>query len=185
MDINISLEVGRNIRRIREEKKLTLDGAAAVTGVSRSMLAQIEKGDVNPTISVLWKIAGGYKVSFTSLIEIRADETAVVRAEETVPIREGDGRYVNYPVFTFDDRRMFETYRIVIEPGGSLDAQPHLEGTEEYITVFKGTAVIETAGQRFELGEGDSIRFQADQAHGYRNEGEETAEMSMIIFYGR
>ena len=57
--------------RIREQKKLTLDAAAALTGVSRSMLAQIEKGDVNPTISVLWKIANGYKVSFTSLLEQR------------------------------------------------------------------------------------------------------------------
>lgn len=42
MDININLEVGRNIRRLRKQK-LTLDGPAA-TGVSRSMLAQIEKG---------------------------------------------------------------------------------------------------------------------------------------------
>ena len=50
MDININLEVGRNIKRLREEKKLTLDGAAGVTGVSRSMLAQIEKGDVNPLL---------------------------------------------------------------------------------------------------------------------------------------
>ena len=46
-----------------QQKKLTLDAAAGLTGVSRSMLAQIEKGEVNPTISVLWKIANGYKSS--------------------------------------------------------------------------------------------------------------------------
>ena len=50
--------IGNNIKEIRERRKLTLDAAARQTGVSRSMLAQIEKGDVNPTISVLWKIAG-------------------------------------------------------------------------------------------------------------------------------
>ena len=65
--MNITHTVASNCKRVREEKKLTLDHAAAVTGVSRSMLAQIEKGDVNPTISVLWKIANGYKVSFTTL----------------------------------------------------------------------------------------------------------------------
>ena len=63
--------VASNVKSIREQKKLTLDAAAELTGVSRSMLAQIEKGDVNPTISVLWKIANGYKVSFTSLVERR------------------------------------------------------------------------------------------------------------------
>ena len=61
--------VSENARRLREEKRLTLDEAARLTGVSRSMLAQIEKGDMNPTISMVWKIANGYKVSFTSLVE--------------------------------------------------------------------------------------------------------------------
>ena len=67
MDVTNALAL--NVKRIRESKKLTLDAAAAATGVSRSMLAQLEKGEVNPTVSVLWKIANGYKVSFTSLLE--------------------------------------------------------------------------------------------------------------------
>lgn len=67
MDVNGV--VAANVKAIRERKRLTLDAAAAATGVSRSMLAQMEKGEVNPTISVLWKIANGYKVSFTFLVE--------------------------------------------------------------------------------------------------------------------
>ncbi|WKY45179.1 helix-turn-helix transcriptional regulator [Eubacteriaceae bacterium ES2] len=46
MDINDI--VGKNIKKIRESKKLTLDAAAQETGVSRSMLAQIEKGMLIP-----------------------------------------------------------------------------------------------------------------------------------------
>ena len=66
--MDVTSVVAMNIKSIREQKKLTLDAASEITGVSRSMLSQIEKGDVNPTISVLWKIANGYKVSFTSLV---------------------------------------------------------------------------------------------------------------------
>ena len=51
--MNLQQTIADNIKAIREGKKLTLDAAARQTGVSRSMLAQIEKGDVNPTISVL------------------------------------------------------------------------------------------------------------------------------------
>ena len=184
MDININQEVGRNVKRLREEKKLTLDSAAALTGVSRSMLAQIEKGDVNPTIFVLWKIAGGYKVPFTSLIETQNGRTTVVRRRDIAPIQVDEGRYVNYPIFTFDDKKLFETYRIVIAPGGVLKAQPHMAGAEEYITVFKGRAVIETEAEEYELEEGDSIRFRADVAHGYSNRGQEEVQLSMIIYYG-
>lgn len=181
--MDVTNVVAGNIRAIREQKKLTLDAASALTGVSRSMLAQIEKGDVNPTISVLWKIANGYKVSFTSLLEKKTDEVRVIRQVEQTPLEEDGGRYLNYPIFAFDETTLFETYRIVIKPSGTLSAQPHLKGSEEYITVFAGEVEIEVAGERFFLFKGDSIRFLADVPHAYRNVGADTAELSMLIFY--
>ena len=183
--MNVTSIVAENARRIREEKKLTLDGAAATTGVSRSMLAQIEKGEVNPTISVLWKIANGYKVSFTSLVEERGEGVRVLRGEDRPPLEEDGGRYLNYPLFPFDEATLFETYRIVIKPRGSLAAQPHLAGSEEYITLFSGAAEIQVGEETFSLAKGDSIRFRADLPHSYRNPGDETAELSMLIYYGR
>ena len=53
--MDIQKNVGQNIKTSREQKKITVDAASKLTGVSRSMLAQIEKGEVNPTISILWK----------------------------------------------------------------------------------------------------------------------------------
>lgn len=181
--MDITTRIAVNAKRIREQKKLTLDSAAAVTGVSRSMLAQIEKGEVNPTISVLWKIANGYKVSFTSLVEAKGADISVIRQAELQPLAEDGGRYLNYPVFAFDEKTLFETYRIVIEAGGALSAQPHLSGTVEYITVFAGQVEITVAEQRFQLSKGDSIRFGADVPHGYQNPGTEAAELSMLIYY--
>ena len=181
--MDVSHLIAENTRRVREQKGLTLDRAAAATGVSRSMLAQIEKGEVNPTISVLWKIANGYKVSFTSLVEDRSEPVCVLRGEDTVPLSEDGGRYLNYPVFPFRDSTQFETYRIVIRPGGRLDARPHLKGAEEYITVFAGCAEITAGDEVFLLRRGDSIRFRADVEHGYHNPGAEDAELSMLIRY--
>lgn len=97
--MNTNIAVSQNIKQIREQKKLTLDAAAIVTGVSRSMLALIEKGDANPTISVLWKIANGYKVSFTSLFEQSLEPATIIRTEAVQPIVEDDGNYTNYPAF--------------------------------------------------------------------------------------
>ena len=109
--------VAENAKRLREEKRLTLDEAARLTGVSRSMLAQIEKGDVNPTISMVWKIANGYRVSFTSLVEPVRQRPVLLRAADAPALEEDGGRYRNYPAFPFDEERGFETYRIVIQPG--------------------------------------------------------------------
>lgn len=177
--------VAANVKSIREEKKLTLDGAAELTGVSRSMLAQIEKGDVNPTISVLWKIANGYKVSFTSLVENKQCHVDVVRGTEVQPIMEDDGRYLIYPVFTFDEQKLFETYHVMLKRWGALEAQPHLKGAEEYITVFAGQVEVVVDGTVYRLEKGDSIRFNADVPHSYSNTGTGEAELSMLIYYNR
>ena len=183
--MDVTTVVAANVRAIRESKKLTLDAAAASTGVSRSMLAQIEKGEVNPTISVLWKIANGYKVSFTSLVERRREPVSVVRQRDVPPLSEDEGRYMNYPIFLFDEKKLFETYRICIEPDGELAAQPHLAGAEEYITVFSGELELTVGKERFALNTGDSIRFCADVPHGYRNPGAERTELSMLIYYSK
>lgn len=179
--LNVNDVIAQNVRAARERKKLTLDGAAELTGVSRSMLAQIEKGEVNPTISVVWKIANGFKVSFTSLVEPQSEGVSVLRCG--APLEEDGGRYRNYPAFPFDERRLFETYRIVIEPRSRLEAQPHMRGTEEYITVFQGTAEIGAGEEVYHLSTGDSIRFPADQPHHYANIGDEPVQLSMLIYY--
>ena len=152
MDVNKI--IAQNVKKLREKRKLTLDAASEITGVSRSMLAQIEKGDVNP----------GYKVSFTSIIEEPPQETvSVLRAAE--PLLEDGGRYLNYPAFAFDEAKQFETYRIVIKPQGSLSAQPHLKGAEEFITVFEGSVAITAGDKTYNLNTGDSIRFMANVPH--------------------
>lgn len=177
--------VAKNIKEIRERRKLTLDAAAKQTGVSRSMLAQIERGDVNPTISVLWKIANGYKTSFTSLFDVEGTSHLLIRADEVPPLVEDEGRYINRPAFPFQEDTQFETYLIEIQPGGSLTAQPHMSGTEEFLTVFDGRVEITSGDTVFCLEPGDSLRFRADVCHTYRNAGEGKVRLHMIISYAR
>ena len=180
--LEINAVVSENARRLREEKRLTLEEAARLTGVSRSMLAQIEKGDVNPTISMVWKIANGYRVSFTSLVEPVRQRPVLLRAAAAPALEEDGGRYRNYPVFPFDEERGFETYRIVIQPGGSLEAQPHLPGAEEYVTVFAGEAEIGLPEETYRLETGDSMRFPADQPHSYPTGGGGEARRGVRIW---
>ena len=139
---------------------------------------------MNPTISVLWKIANGFKVSFTSLLE-EEKQVDVRRGAQTEPLVEDGGRYRNYPVFGFDEKKLFETYCIVIEEQGALEAQPHLKGAEEYITVFQGQVEIRVDGAVYCLEAGDSIRFAADRPHAYRNTGAGQVTLSMLIYYNR
>ena len=183
--MDIAKIAGQNIKRVREDKHLSLEIAAELTGVSRSMLSQIERGETNPTITVLWKIAQGYKVSFTTLIEQTESAGAIIRGKDVPSLTDVNSGYENYPVFLFDPETRFETYRIVIQPGGGLEAQPHLPGTEEYITVFAGSVQITISEEVYTLDAGDSLRFRADAPHIYQNMEDSPAELSMLLYYHR
>ena len=61
--------ISNNLRQLRKDRAWSLTQAAEQTGVSKAMLGQIEREESSPTIATLWRIAKGFKVSMSSLIE--------------------------------------------------------------------------------------------------------------------
>ncbi|ASS68440.1 Helix-turn-helix [Paenibacillus sp. RU4T] len=178
------LRVARNLKKIRKARAYSLDKLSELTGVSKTMLAQIERADSNPTITVLWKIASGLRISVSDLIEEERPSVTLVKASVRSPILAGDGKYMSYPQFSYNDSSRFEIYRVVMLPGCVYEAEPHHEGVEEFVTVTRGTLRMVIGNQSYTAGTGDAIRFDAGQPHTYLNEsGEEETELQSIILY--
>ena len=74
-------------------------------------------------------------------------------------------------------------YMMEMEEHSSLNAEPHIAGAEEFITVYKGEVTIRAGEETYTLRGGDSIRFKADQPHGYSNLGTGSNQLSMVIHY--
>ena len=174
--------VARNIRRLREEKKLSMDELSRLSGVSKSMLSQIERGEGNPTISTLWKLSNGMRVPFDALTVRPKAAFEIVRTEDIQPIQEDAGKVRNYPIFPDDENRRFAVYYLELEPDSFWQSESHLQGTTEFITVFAGEVEITAAGRRFQASRGESIRFRGDTPHTYRNPGGEMAILHMILY---
>lgn len=177
--------IGENLKRLRSEAGLSLDAVARLSGVSKSMLGQVERGEVNPTISTLWRIANGLKVSFSSLVTRAKDDSEIVRRADVEPLVEGGGKVRTYPVFPFEAERGFEMYAVEIDAGGYLQADGHIAGTQEFLTLHTGTLAVRAADEEHLLEVGDSVRFKADEPHSYHNPGEVTARVGMVIHYPR
>ena len=180
---NLNEIVARNLKSIREEKKLSLDKVAELTGVSKSMLGQIERGESNPTITTVWKIANGLKISFTSIINAPKCDTVIIDRKDMEPLIEDNGKYRLYPYFPYEDGRHFEMYSVEIEKGGYLSAEAHGDGTQEFITVYDGEMTIRVNREEFVVKAGDSIRYKADKPHSYHNSSNELTRASMVIYY--
>lgn len=177
------IKVGKNLRSIRRQRALSLDKVAELTGVSKAMLAQVERGDSNPTISLLWKIANGLRVSVSALIAEEEPDIQVVRFAGLDPITENDGKYQAYPLFPFDAKTHFELYAVRIEPGGEHRSEPHQEGVEEFVVVTRGSLELHIGDGVHTANEGDAIRFPADQEHLYVNRTEREVWLNVIIRY--
>lgn len=179
----MNMVIASNLRRLREKQRLSLDRLAELTGVSKSMLGQIERGESNPTVGTVWKIAGGLKVSFTALINSPQPDTLVIERDGVEPLTEDAGRYRIYPFFPYEEGRPFEMYAVEVECGGYLSAEAHGPGTQEFITVFEGELTLRVGNEEFTVSAGNSIRFKADRPHAYHNSGGGIARLSMVIHY--
>lgn len=147
------------------------------------MLAQIERGDVSPTVVILCKIANGFKVPFTEFLAQETDGLEVVRRSDLSVLREDEGKFRNYPVFSYAEDRRFEMYMIELDPGCFMKAEAHPPGAEEFLTVVRGSLRIGVDGQTENLGEGDSVHFKADVPHEYENAAQDLCRLSMVIWY--
>ncbi|MDP4146679.1 MAG: XRE family transcriptional regulator [Bacillota bacterium] len=175
--------VSTNLKKIRQEMKLSLERFSEITGVSKAMLRQIEAGESSPTINTIWKIATGLKIPYTSIITSQEPDAVIVPKSTIEPQVDDDGRYLVYPLFPSEDGRRFEIFMLELEKGCSYYSNAHNEKTQEFITVYEGSLRIVVGSEEYEVNEFDSIRFKADKAHSYHNVGDKTARISMVIYY--
>ena len=175
--------IASNLQSIRKERQMTLQELADLTGVSKSMLGEIERGTSNPTITVLWKIITGLKISISHLIHEQDKDCCLVR--------ETEWRAIHTPptdislIFECDHTRNFEVYHMEFQPGKKYASDSHDKGVVEYMMVYEGCFTITVSNKSFDLGQGDSLLFDADTPHSYINNGESVAKAYSLIHYPR
>jgi len=179
---DFNLIIGNNLKNIRKQKLLSLDKVAEMTGVSKGMLAQIERGISNPTVTVLWKIATGLNVSFSYFMESPGENPVIISSTATKPLLEEDGMKV-YSIFPYDQERRFEVFAVSLSPACDHRSEAHAKGVEESIIVVQGNIVLLLENQVIELKAGNALRYRADVAHGYQNSSGEEATFHQIIYY--
>ncbi len=180
---NKTLKIGERLKEIRNTRQLTLDEAARLTGVSKPMLGQIERGQSSPTINVLWKIATGLKIPLSFFCKEPETEYTVAGLNKKEMITEEDGGMRAYPLFPFEPARSLEVFYIEFDAGVRHDSFPHVAGVEEYILLVHGTLKLVIGGKEVFLQERQSIRFRADVPHTYHNGSEEECTVYNVIFY--
>ncbi len=181
--MNLNLIIADNLKRLRQERNLSLGQLAELSGVSKVMLAQIEKGETNPTINTIWKIANGLKVPYTVLIDEREIDAQVITKKDTTKQISDDQKLRIYCYYNTNQKRNFELFTIELDPESSYTSIGHSEKSQEYILVLAGELVLEIGNKRYILKPEESICFASATPHTYTNPGTALMKAMSLNFY--
>lgn len=182
---NLSAVIGANLAEIRRKRGLSLDKVAEMSGVSKAMVSQIERGESNPTVATLWKVALGLRIPFSELITEKRTQVEVVRCDDIPPVVDDAAGVKIFPLFPFERDRHFEIFLATLDPSASHASDPHATRSEEYIFLIEGAIEITIGGDAYRLQTGDAIRCHADRPHFYRNLADKPVRFLNIIYYGQ
>jgi transcriptional regulator with XRE-family HTH domain len=169
------------LRRRRQQRNWTLDAAAPRLGVSRRLLAQIEAGQANPSLSTLLSIAEGFDVSLVDLLAGGDKPSITVQSDNaSAPVLwTGDHGGEARMLVGSDPLELWE-WRL--EPGDERSSESHRPGSREVILVTKGTVTLVVgASEPVALRRGQSAVFRADEPHWYRNDGRAQAHFVLAV----
>ena len=181
--------LGLRVKALREAMDLSLRDLADRSGVSAPMLSQVERGETSPTLQVASKIAAGLELRLSQLLRLDEDgAVTVVRAGER---RKGPAgvRGHSYEILTPPlpgQRAELSEHRL--EPGASTggpgDPPMHEPGSRETALICGGSVTFACDGERFELGAGDAVTFDADLPHHFENRGTDAATLHVVVSAG-
>lgn len=176
--------VSMNMMNQRKLKNMSLDELSKKSGVSKSMLSQIEQDKTNPTVITVWKIARALDVPIEQLLESGSDCQIEVLRREDAPVLYCEDKTciirVNSPIHMADN---LELYYMSFKPHGKLSSQPHYPNSEELLTVISGRLKITSNNSSSILNEGDTARYKADQNHSIENLTDAEAHAYLVVWF--
>ena len=98
MDQGLEMAIGVRIRKLRVQKKLTLDDLANESGVSRAMISRIERGEASPTASLLARVCAALGLSLSAFFAQEGEVSPLSRRQEQQVWRDPETGYVRRSV---------------------------------------------------------------------------------------
>ena len=179
--------VGPKLQAARKRARLTLEELSARSGVSRSMLSQVERGQANPTFATLWQLTRALGLNLSELAgehvhEVQeSDRIEVIGPHYTPQIRSEDGGCTLKILSPASMLGTFEWYDIAFEPGSALTSDPHAHGVSEHLTTLDGELVVQSGGAETLAPAGTTVRYAADRPHAIRNPSRKPARALLVV----
>ncbi|MET1043011.1 MAG: cupin domain-containing protein [Microbacteriaceae bacterium] len=193
----MQLDVGSELRRVRESRKLSLRSVASAVGVSASLLSQVETGKTQPSVSTLYALVSYFGISLDGLVRATRGETpsidlptlsmpskgsarrrsdAVVQRREDNPVIEMENG-VRWERLAVGESAVADPLIVTYQPqaSSSVEGKMMRHAGLEYGVLIEGSLTLRIDFETYDLEPGDSVCFDSGRPHLYINQSERAA----------
>jgi len=180
---DLNARIAARVRALRAAQGLSLDGLAAKSGVSRSMISLVERGECSPTATVLEKLAAGLGAILASLFDAPAAAGPVARRENQPQWRDPASGYLRRNVSPPGVPQPMRIVEVHFPPRGrvAFDAGVRDARVHQQVWVLEGSIDIARGTERHRLRAGDCLAMELDRPTMFHNPTRKPARYAVVI----
>jgi transcriptional regulator with XRE-family HTH domain len=185
----VNHHIAERVRRLRSSQGLSLHALADRSGVSRSMISLIERGETSPTAVVLEKLAAGLGVTLPSLFDAPAGgleargKSRVARREDQLEWQDPASGYVRRSISPTGVPQPMQIVEVLFPPGGRVAFENGAREirVHQQVWVLQGAIDVTLGGDRHRLREGDCMAMELDVPTMFHNPTRKPARYAVVI----
>ncbi len=175
------VDVGARLRAIRTQRGLSLRALAQASGLSINTLSLIERNKTSPSVSTLQRIAAALGVPITAFFEEPHHSRKVIYTprESRVRIVLPGGHLER--LGSGLPGQCAEPFLLILEPNCSSGRTPIVHVGNEFVYCLEGEIIYEVDEEAYTLRPGDSLLFEAQLPHRWRNPHDAPARVLLVL----
>ena len=186
MCIRDSYDIGRKLRQLRMRRKIALVDLGKHTGLSPSMLSQLENGKLVPTLPTLARIAMVFDVGLEHFFGDKRGRKLFAIVREKERMRFPERADTPSPAYFFEclafaaQGKDLQAYLAEFPCRTPEEVTEHFHDGSEFLFVLDGSLCIQFQGEEHTLRTGDSLHMDSSEPHSYRGTGKNGARAIVI-----
>lgn len=184
---DVNKRIASRVRQLRSRSQLSLDGLAERSGVSRSMISVIERGESSPTAVLLEKLARALGVPLASLFDVPnasgKDRTEPLMRFADQPVwKDPATGYIRRNVSPTEVAQRIRIVEVHFPPSGrvAFEPAPDERPFQQQIWLLEGVMDVHVGKAQYQLHKGDCLAVRMDQLTMFHNPGEKTARYAVV-----
>ena len=179
--------ISSNLKKLRQQKKLTLEALANKTGLTKGYLSKLERSQKAPPYSTLTKLAGALGTEVTTILShniepLKDTGLSLGRNRKRRLIRETD-QFAGYDYEVMAENKPGKNMEPFIIHSPFEIRRTYAHEGEEFIYVLEGQLEFHYGDQIYTLNQGDDIYFDSIVPHAGKSLGNQKAKLLVVIYF--